>query len=321
MNDGESIPVRAEADAEEARTESDAPVSAPVPLAENPPARTAASPEEGNHEEDKHEESTMIEVHAPHGGIATWRDFWIHLGTIALGLLIALGLEQSVEWTHHLHQRHQLETDLRAEGLQNKDLVEKDFRFLDMYMQYELDMKAYVDAMRAHHSRFPLPDKLAQEEAAVNASKGRPSFTISTAAWATAQESEMVALLPRAEAETYSRLYREEELEHLEFVRYLEARDTLGNFSSRSLDRRTQTVDYARLSDDDLKEDSALISAFFNSLRSLKTMLKQFYGANNAVLSGAGSAEEVAQALFDARQTIKDDLGTDPEWTASKVSK
>jgi len=107
MKDGESIPVRAEADAEEARTESDAPVSAPVPLAENPPARTAASPEEGNHEEDKHEESTMIDVHAPHGGVHTWKDFWIHLGTITLGLLIAISLEQSVEWMHHLHQRHQ----------------------------------------------------------------------------------------------------------------------------------------------------------------------------------------------------------------------
>jgi len=268
-----------------------------------------------------HKESTMIDVHMPHGGLHTWKDFWIHLGTITLGLLIAISLEQSVEWLHHLNQRHQLEADLHAEGLQNKAMLESDFRFLDMYMQYELDMKAYVDAMRDRHQRFPLPDRLAQEEAAVNSSKGRPSFTISTAAWATAQESQIVTLLPRAEAETYSRLYREEELEHFEFERYLESRDTLGNFSSRSLDRRTQTVDYARMSDDDLKEDSALISAFFNSLRSLKMMLKQFYGANNAVLNGAGSAEQVAQALFDARETIKDDLGTDPEWAIPKDTK
>jgi len=268
-----------------------------------------------------HQESTMIDVHAPHGGLHTWKDFWIHLGTITLGLLIAIGLEQSVEGVHHRHQRSQMEADLREEGLRNKAMIESDFRFLDVYMRYELDLKAYVDEMRARHVRFPLPDRLAHDEAAVNSSRGRPSFTISTAAWATARESQMVGLLPRAEAETYSRLYREEELEHLEFERYLESRDTLGNFSSRSLDRRTQTVDYAQMSDDDLKEDSALISAFFNSLRSLKTMLKQFYGANNAVLSGAGSAEQVAQALFEARETIKDDLGTDPEWVVPKDTK
>ena len=26
----------------------------------------------------------MIDVHAPHGGMHTWKDFWIHLGTITL---------------------------------------------------------------------------------------------------------------------------------------------------------------------------------------------------------------------------------------------
>ena len=31
------------------------------------------------------EESTMIDVHAPHGGLHTWKDFWIHLGTITWG--------------------------------------------------------------------------------------------------------------------------------------------------------------------------------------------------------------------------------------------
>ena len=62
------------------------------------------------------EEMPVIDVHAPHGGVHTWKDFWIHLGTITLGLLIAISLEQSVEWAHHLRQRHQLEADLQAEG-------------------------------------------------------------------------------------------------------------------------------------------------------------------------------------------------------------
>jgi len=51
-------------------------------------------------EDETKEETPVIDVHAPHGGLHTWKDFWIHLGTITLGLLIAISLEQSVEWVH-----------------------------------------------------------------------------------------------------------------------------------------------------------------------------------------------------------------------------
>jgi hypothetical protein len=61
------------------------------------------------------EEVPVIDVHVPHA-THTWKDFWIHLGTIAAGLLIAISLEQSVEALHRLHERHQLQEDLRAEG-------------------------------------------------------------------------------------------------------------------------------------------------------------------------------------------------------------
>jgi len=43
----------------------------------------------------------MLDVHAPHNTVHTWKDFFVHLGTIAIGLLIAIGLEQSVEALHH----------------------------------------------------------------------------------------------------------------------------------------------------------------------------------------------------------------------------
>ena len=52
----------------------------------------------------------MIDVHAPEKAVHTWKDFLIHMSAICLGLLIAIGLEQTVE---HIHQRHQLH-ELRA---------------------------------------------------------------------------------------------------------------------------------------------------------------------------------------------------------------
>ena len=98
---------------------------------------------------ERHEENAMIDVHAPHGGLHTWKDFWIHLGTITLGLLIAIGLEQTVEYVHHLHQRHQLEEDLRAEAEKNLAIMDDDYRYFDALLAQVAANRERVDAMRA----------------------------------------------------------------------------------------------------------------------------------------------------------------------------
>src|ERR1700734_2390481 len=40
-----------------------------------------------------------LDVHAPHQSVHSWRDFFVHIATIAVGLLIAVGLEQTIEVT------------------------------------------------------------------------------------------------------------------------------------------------------------------------------------------------------------------------------
>lgn len=42
-----------------------------------------------------------MEIHPPQHGIQSWREFLLHMTTIVLGILIAIGLEQTVEWVHH----------------------------------------------------------------------------------------------------------------------------------------------------------------------------------------------------------------------------
>ena len=37
----------------------------------------------------------MLDVHAPHESIHTWKSFFIHIATIVIGLFIAVGLEQT----------------------------------------------------------------------------------------------------------------------------------------------------------------------------------------------------------------------------------
>src|SRR5580698_5905014 len=67
----------------------------------------------------------VIDVHPPSEPIHGWRDFFIHLSTITIGLLIALSLEGCVEWQHHRHLVHEAEASLHNEIEQNsRDLHE-----------------------------------------------------------------------------------------------------------------------------------------------------------------------------------------------------
>ena len=50
-----------------------------------------------------------LDVHAPHHPIGGWKDFLVHLITITVGLLIAVGIEGCVE----LHREHKLVREAR----------------------------------------------------------------------------------------------------------------------------------------------------------------------------------------------------------------
>jgi hypothetical protein len=71
-----------------------------------PVAETPATPEIS---------APMLDVHAPHEGIHTWSDFFTHIATIVIGLLIAVGLEQTVEYFHHRRQVAEVRESLSVE--------------------------------------------------------------------------------------------------------------------------------------------------------------------------------------------------------------
>ena len=57
----------------------------------------------------------MLDVHALHQPVRTWKDFFVHIATIVIGLLIAIGLEQTVEYFHHRHEVREARKALAAE--------------------------------------------------------------------------------------------------------------------------------------------------------------------------------------------------------------
>jgi hypothetical protein len=74
------------------------PNSTPSPVLSTEPARQSAAisaPEHNPLARAPGALGPMLDVHPPHEVTHTWKDFFIHIATIVVGLLIAIGLEQS----------------------------------------------------------------------------------------------------------------------------------------------------------------------------------------------------------------------------------
>lgn len=65
----------------------------------------------------------MLDVHPPHGPTHTWKEFFIHLATIVIGLLIAVGIEHVVEKLHQSWELKEARESLDREMESNKVLM------------------------------------------------------------------------------------------------------------------------------------------------------------------------------------------------------
>ena len=170
----------------------------PIPL---PPANTTEPPAPSPSEEP----APMLDVHPAHHAASTWRDFFIHIATIVLGLLIAIGLEQTVELIHHRHQRHQLQEDLHNEAEQNLQVIDRDLKmqslepWFDQAMRDATPASSHQDRIRITLPPAPcLPGSVGTAEFRY--------FAPSQAVWTTAKEGSLVALLPVEQSRMQARL-------------------------------------------------------------------------------------------------------------------
>jgi hypothetical protein len=138
----------------------------------------------------------MLDVHAPHEKMHGFKDFFLHLFTITIGLLIALSLEGCVEWQHHRHLVHEAEAGLRGEIKQNSDLLgSMRQQVRDQQKQLGEDLAALAQ-MKAHptaaHNHLGLSFRMQ---------------TFDDVAWRTAQTTGAFAYMPYNDARTYSDIY------------------------------------------------------------------------------------------------------------------
>ena len=140
-----------------------------------------------------------MDVHAPHHPIEGWKDFVVHLLTITVGLLIAVGIEGCVE----LHREHKLAQEARAtmrEEIEHNSSQMKD-TVANLKKQSEMIQKNIDTLTRIQENP---KDKEAQK---ASISADFSSVGLRDTAWKTAQTTGAMGFMPYAEAQRYSDVY------------------------------------------------------------------------------------------------------------------
>jgi hypothetical protein len=172
------------------------------------------------------EPTPMLDVHPAHHAANSWKEFLVHIATIVLGLLIAVGLEQTVEYIHHRRQIAETREALHAERELNRKIMQQlvaEFRTRTAAMQKNLADFHYLE----QHPGAPierLPTRINWH------SVGGP---FNASVWTTAQQGQILSLMPPEEVRADGRLYR-----------FLEtASSSFDNWRAASTEARAYTVD------------------------------------------------------------------------------
>ncbi len=153
-----------------------------------------------------------MEVHPPHGSVHSVKDFMMHLLAITIGLLIALGLESSVEWIHHRHLAEQARENILREIHDNQRVVAREMNALPgerKQLEHILDVVSDV-----HNGRAAQP-------------LGDLSWTnarLSEDAWNTSSSTGATSYMSYDEVKQYAQLYAVQRLFNASAERYLSTR-------------------------------------------------------------------------------------------------
>jgi hypothetical protein len=142
----------------------------------------------------------MLDVHPAHHAAGTWREFFIHIATIVLGLLIAIGLEQTVERIHqHYELRETREALEREQKANEKDWANNEHDWRRVYVELKNNLTV-LEYIRQHPGtqQSALPGELRWIQS---------PFMWKHAVWDAAQQKGVVPLMPLEESNAHQEYY------------------------------------------------------------------------------------------------------------------
>jgi len=253
-------------------------------------------------EPEPNHETTMLEPHAPHEPIHSWKSFAIHIAAIAVGLLLALALEQSAEAIHHGRQRSEIEAQMHAVLQADTKLDEEDFKQLGSMRTYLIELRAAIVARIHGTSGAPQPP-IRDSRMAV--------FLVfpSLAPYEAAERDGTVALLPADHIRLYNRLAFARDVMAIDRENWFRGIAALEGFEQRFVVSEgtmeggaiVTAPDTGSLSSTDLGEYLANVSVVIQDISILSARLDLLDLEIRALLAGARTEEDLLDASLRAR--------------------
>jgi hypothetical protein len=135
----------------------------------------------------------MLDVHAPHQTVHTWKDFLVHIAAIAIGLLLALALEQFVEYIHERHQLTAARRELVVEVAENRRTWALN---VTEASRIEQELNADLKIIQGVRARAPIGNLKFDYSVNFYATKDGP--------WQAVRQSGSLNLMPHEETQTYA---------------------------------------------------------------------------------------------------------------------
>jgi len=247
----------------------------------------------------------ILEVHAPNEALHTWKGFLLHIATIVIGLFIAVGLEQSVEFLHHRHLREQLEEQMREVFAGNLRTDANSLKQLGELRAYLLQVRTATLA-RLDGKQDPLPPPANDPRMG--------SFTVfpNLAPYEAAKENGTVAYLPTARIRLYNRVAFQRELTATVREHWFDGLGTLAAFNERYTDSAgnlemggmSTAPDLTKLSRAELIEYLNVVAALIKKTDLMVDRYRLFDVECQAILDGVGDEDALLRVIAAGR--IKD---------------
>jgi hypothetical protein len=154
-------------------------------------------------ERDAHaaEEQPVIDIHPPHQSAHSWRDIFVHLATITVGLFIALSLEGCVEWQHHRHLVHEARENIRSEMQDNQKELKG---ALNVIHKEQAEVKSDIEAL--------IKLKQNPEAHGLSVNLRFSNSGLANASWNTAHETGAFSFMGYPEVKKYAEVYDTQKL-------------------------------------------------------------------------------------------------------------
>jgi hypothetical protein len=145
-----------------------------------------------------------MEIHPPEHPILTWKEFLVHIGTVTIGILIALSLEGLVEWNHHRHLIREARENIRTE-------LEDNRREMTAHLSVTAKNRADHESILKWIAEVERDHKSSIHSLAVGANRA----DLNNTSWTTAQAVGALGLMDYAEVKRDAEVYQLQE----EFLR------------------------------------------------------------------------------------------------------